>query len=149
MAIAYDATNPLFPLNEFTRSTDGGKHWIAGSISAFPDYILVGIAPVSATKCYGTMFSLDNSIAKIVKTSDGGATWTEKLSYDFGESFSFFADIYFFNANEGLAYGDQSDGYFTIFTTSDGGNSWTRVPEANMPAQFLQMKQVTFIPPRE
>src|SRR5689334_15122118 len=64
-AIAYDSTDPLAPLHEFTRSTDGGKHWIAGSISAFPDYILVGIAPVSATSCYGTMFSLNNSIAKI------------------------------------------------------------------------------------
>src|SRR5690349_12420184 len=74
-AMAYDSNDPLAPLNEFTRSTDGGKHWTAGSIAAFPDYILIGIAPISATMCYGTMFSLDNGIAKIVKTTDGGLTW--------------------------------------------------------------------------
>ncbi|MEO8088069.1 MAG: YCF48-related protein, partial [Bacteroidota bacterium] len=134
-AMAYDSNDPEGPpLTEFTRSTDGGKHWTAGSITAFPDYILIGIAPVSGTKCYGSIFSLDNTNAKIVKTTDGGATWTEQLNYDFNVSFGFFGNIYFFNANEGLAYGDQSNGYFTIFTTSDGGNNWTRVPQANLPA---------------
>ena len=136
-AMAYDATNPEGPpLTEFTRTIDGGKHWTAGNISAFPDYILIGIAPVSRTTCYGSIFSVDNTNAKIVKTTDGGVTWTEKLNYNFGEVFNFFGNIYFFNANEGLAYGDQSNGYFTIFTTSDGGNNWTRVPQANMPASL-------------
>jgi photosystem II stability/assembly factor-like uncharacterized protein len=129
----YDPNNPP-PINEFTRTTDGGKHWTAGSITAFPAYTLVGIAPISATKCYGSITNFDNGNAKVVKTTDGGITWTEQLNYDFGESFGFFADIYFFNAKEGILYGDQSDGYFTIFTTSDGGKNWTRVPEANMPA---------------
>jgi photosystem II stability/assembly factor-like uncharacterized protein len=133
-ALGYDSNDPTgTPLTDFTRTTDGGKNWTAGSMTAFPGYILIGIAPVSETTCYGSIFTFDNNIAKIVKTTDGGVTWTEKLSYDFGVSFGFFADIYFFNANEGLAYGDQSNGYFTIFTTSDGGNNWMRVPQANMP----------------
>ncbi|MEO5571058.1 MAG: T9SS type A sorting domain-containing protein [Bacteroidia bacterium] len=134
-AMAFDFNEPLLPLNEFTRTTDGGKHWTAGSIAAFPDYILLGIAPISGTTCYANMFTLNNGNVKIVKTTDGGATWTEKLNYDFPpDNFNFFSDVYFFNENEGLAFGDQTDGYFTIFTTSDGGNNWSRVPEANMPA---------------
>jgi Secretion system C-terminal sorting domain/Photosynthesis system II assembly factor YCF48 len=134
-AVAYDGTSPITaPVNDFTRTTDGGNHWTAGSISAFPDFDLVGIAPVSATLCYASIANLGNGNAKIVKTTNGGATWVEQLNYDFGASFGFFADIYFFNANDGLIYGDQSNGYITIFTTHDGGTHWTRVPQANLPA---------------
>ena len=122
------------PFHEFTRTIDGGNHWTAGSITAFPEFTLVGIAPLSATLCYGSLANFDNGITKVVKTTDGGIIWTEILNYDYGQPFSFFADIYFFNANEGLIYGDPSDGYFTIFTTQDGGSHWTRVPQANMPA---------------
>jgi photosystem II stability/assembly factor-like uncharacterized protein len=136
-AIGYDAINPLSsPVNDFTRSTDGGNNWTAGKIDAFPDYYFIGIAPVSGTVCYGTIANIDNGNTKVVKTTDGGTTWTEQLNYDYGEAFGFFADIYFFNANDGLVFGDQSDGYFTIFTTSDGGNHWTRVSQANMPASL-------------
>ncbi|MEO6166112.1 MAG: T9SS type A sorting domain-containing protein [Chitinophagales bacterium] len=132
--VAIDVVNAFRTINDFTRTTDGGNHWTAGNINLFPDYTLVGIAPLSATLCYGTIANFDTSIGKVVKTSDGGSTWTEQLNYDFGQTFSFFADIYFFNANEGLIFGDPSDGYFTIFTTQDGGSHWTRVPQANMPA---------------
>ena len=135
--IAGDAFIPVWevgPVNDFTRTTDGGNHWTAGKVNAFPDFTLVGIAPLSATLCYGSLANFENGIAKIVKTTNGGITWTEQLHYDFGEAFNFFADIYFFNANEGLVFGDKSNGYLTIFTTQDGGSHWTRVPEANMPA---------------
>ena len=135
--IGDDAFIPVWehaPVNDFTRTTDGGLHWTAGNISNFPDYNLVGIAPLSATLCYGSIANFETGTSKVVKTTDGGITWTEQLSFDFGESFGFFADIYFFNANEGLVYGDQSDGYMTIFTTQDGGNHWARVPQANLPA---------------
>jgi len=122
------------PHNEFTRTTDGGNHWTAGKLDAFPDFWFAGIAPLSATLCYASIANFDNGNAKIIKTTDGGITWTEQLNYEFGVTFGFFADIYFFNVNEGLVFGDQSNGYFTIFTTHDGGSHWTRVPQANMPA---------------
>ena len=132
-----DPVNPIsVMINEFTRTTDGGNHWTAGNINSFPDHYLNGIAPLSATLCYAAIANFNNGNAKIVKTTDGGITWTEQLNYDFGISFGFFGDIYFFNANEGLVFGDQSDGYFTIFTTQDGGAHWTRVPQANMPASL-------------
>lgn len=135
--VAGEAFDPIWevpPFNDFTRTTDGGNHWIPGKVTAFPDYILVGIAPLSATLCYGSLANFNTGNTKVVKTTDGGITWVEQFNYDFGATFAFFADIYFFNANDGLIYGDPSDGYFTIFTTNDGGAHWARVPEANMPA---------------
>ena len=80
--IAGDAFNPVWevaPINDFTRTTDGGDHWTAGKINAFPDFSLVGIAPLSATLCYGSLANFDNGISKVVKTTDGGITWTEQL----------------------------------------------------------------------
>jgi photosystem II stability/assembly factor-like uncharacterized protein len=135
--VAGEAFKPIWevpPFNDFRRTTDGGNYWIPGKATAFPDYILVGIAPLSATLCYGSLANFTTGETKIVKTTDGGITWIEQMSYDFGQAFGFFADIYFFNANDGLVYGDPTNGYFTIFTTHDGGAHWTRVPEANMPA---------------
>jgi hypothetical protein len=135
--VAGEAFKPIWevaPFNDFTRTTDGGNHWIPGKVTAFPDYILVGIAPLSATLCYGSLANFNTGETKIVKTTDGGITWIEQMSFDFGQLFGFFADIYFFNENDGLVYGDPTNGYFTIFTTHDGGAHWTRVPQANTPA---------------
>ena len=135
-AIAYDGTNAFgTPINEFTRTTDGGQTWTSGSISNLPDDYLIGLAPVSASLAYAsTLYTLDEGETfngRILKTTDGGITWTQQTTAD-GTGI-FFDDIWFFNANEGLVYGDQRDGYFTIYTTADGGNHWVRVPEANMP----------------
>jgi len=58
--------------------------------------------------------------------------------------FGFFADIYFFNANDGLVYGDVTNGYETIFTTHDGGNHWNRVPQSNMPTTVPDESSYTF-----
>jgi len=136
--VAGEPFKPLWEVpafNDFTRTTDGGNHWIPGKLTAFPDYILVAIAPLSATVCYGSIANFNTGNTRIVKTTDGGIAWTEQLNFDFGPGFEpFFADIYFFNANDGLIYGDPTNGYFTIFTTQDGGEHWTRVAQANMPA---------------
>jgi photosystem II stability/assembly factor-like uncharacterized protein len=78
--------------------------------------------------------------ATLMKTADGGAEWTkvesiEKLiglpvessSYNFG-----FSDIYFTNASRGWLignfYGRARSNIGGIFTTSDGGATWKRVP---------------------
>src|SRR5215212_8907995 len=56
--IGGDAFNPVWevpPSSDFTRTTDGGNHWTAGNVGAFPGYTLVGIAPLSATLCYGSL----------------------------------------------------------------------------------------------
>src|SRR5690606_35089027 len=39
----------------------------------------------------------------------------------------------FFDINNGITQGDPASGYFEIYTTTDGGTNWTRVPNANIP----------------
>ena len=43
-------------------------------------------------------------------------------------------DMKFFNSQDGVIFGDPLNGYFEIYTTSNGGNSWSRVPSENIPA---------------
>ena len=67
----------------------------------------------------------------IWKTIDGGATWTKQPTAQFNSpNYSFTNHVYFWNANEGVAMGDAADGYFEIYTTSNGGELWTRVPSS-------------------
>src|SRR5207244_217041 len=74
----------------------------------------------------------------IFKTTDGGATWNQQSAGStFTGTTSFPNSVYFYDANNGFILGDpdyqSSAGYFEIYTTSDGGTTWTRVPKANIP----------------
>ena len=42
--------------------------------------------------------------------------------------------MHFFNEDDGVAMGDPLGGYFEIYTTINGGEVWTRVPSADIPA---------------
>jgi photosystem II stability/assembly factor-like uncharacterized protein len=68
----------------------------------------------------------------LYKTTDGGVSWVN-MEAGYGAS-SFTNVICFVNDNDGFAQGDPIDGYYELYTTTDGGDTWTRVPEANIPA---------------
>jgi hypothetical protein len=62
---------------------------------------------------------------------DGGNTWNKQPTA-FTEIYSFPDVIHFWNENEGVAIGDALPN-FEIYTTSNGGVQWNRVPDAKMP----------------
>ena len=68
----------------------------------------------------------------IYKTTDRGTTWTPATGV-FANATSFPNTIHFFDQNNGLAMGDPVDGYFEIYTTTDAGVNWVRVPSNNIP----------------
>lgn len=112
----------------FTRSTDGGQTWTAGTFNAGTGLSM--IFAIDANTCWAVFNTGANQ--GLYKTEDGGSTWTKKGTA-YGSS-SFANVIHFFNDNEGFAQGDPLGGYFELYTTTDGGESWTRVPESNIPA---------------
>jgi photosystem II stability/assembly factor-like uncharacterized protein len=70
--------------------------------------------------------------SKIWKTIDGGNTWSEK----YYASSNVCGSIYFFDSNNGIYLGDPNplnSSEWNLLTTTDGGDTWVRVPSSNYP----------------
>ena len=119
------------PVQEFTRTINGGDLWEADLIDG---------APTDGDTAM--IFALDDMTAwvpihtgnpqGIWKTSDGGQTWVQQTTADFTGGFP--NCVHFWNENNGWCMGDPVDGYYEIYTTIDGGDTWVRVPSSDIPA---------------
>lgn len=118
-------------------SKDGGQTWVRNN------YQMGSFAPGAFT--LGTFSAVNDSTAYIIaagldaagtanngvfKTINGGKNWTKLPGAFSAASFPNF--VYFWNANEGVAIGDAyPNQYFEIYTTSNGGQTWSQVQAAN------------------
>jgi len=90
---------------------------------------------MSATKAYIPMYKVSgNNPQGIYVTSDSGYTWTRQTTASFSNSNSFPDCVHFFNATDGWALGDPINGSFEMYTTTNGGTTWTQVSASNIPA---------------
>jgi len=134
-ATAYDGPNPTNYIREFTKTTNGGTTWWPGTIT-FTNSTNYGVSNIFAMSdmiCYACLFPISGTGGKIVKTTNGGISWTEQTTADFTGSWADF--VHFFNTNDGVSVGDPtiSGGDFVIYTTSNGGSTWTQVAGGNIP----------------
>ena len=121
--------------NSIAYTLDGGVTWTTKEL---PEPILNnagGFAAVSATTAYIVVSSGEKGI---YKTIDAGDTWVLQPT-GFNADSDFPNVIYFWNENEGIAVGDAffvngERTFFEIYTTTNGGEQWNAVPNANMPA---------------
>ena len=129
--------NLTVPLNEITRTVDGGNTWNPLYIGGIPNDVVLGIAPVSSSTCYAISWDIVNYTGgRILKTADGGSNWSTISDTATMFAGGFPDNIAFFDANNGVANGDPNGGYHEIYTTSNGGATWTRVQQANIPAML-------------
>lgn len=125
-ALPVDATGAI--VDGFTKSLDAGLTWFPGTFNAGTG--LSQLFAIDANNCWAVFNT--GATQGLYKTVNSGTTWVKK-----GTAFgaSSFADIlHFFNATDGLAMGDPIGGYFEIYTSDDGGDTWIRVPSVNIPA---------------
>ena len=138
-ANAFDNTNQLDPsytIKEYTRSTDGGNTWTAGSINLGPNSTDMGSTSITATSATTAWISVSpgaTNTGGIWKTIDSGVNWTKQPTALFNSTDSYANFVYFWDANNGIAQGDPEGGEFEIYTTTDGGTNWTRVNGSNIP----------------
>ena len=111
------------------RTTDGGATWQKLTVTSdaldFRD-----IDAVDAQTAY--VLAIGNGPAsRIYKTTDAGKTWTMQFKNE--DPKAFLDAMSFWDANNGIVFGDSVDGQLYIMTTSDGGRVWSRVPPASLP----------------
>src|SRR5213075_460603 len=111
------------------RTDDGGATWkkitVTGDALDFRD-----IDAIDENTAY--VLSIGNGAAsRIYKTNDAGKTWVLQFRND--DPKRFLDAMSFWDANHGLVIGDSIDRRFDILLTSNGGQSWTRVPPDVLP----------------
>ncbi len=121
----------------FVRTADGGKTWRFDSIPSPAGYALGSLSAIDGNTCYASMYDgSDGQGGGIYKTTNGGAAWKHLEPGKLLDDNSFADFVYFFDAKNGLAVGDN-DGTDTstlqIYTTCDEGKTWQRVPKQNIP----------------
>lgn len=132
-ATAYDGSVQSAPeIQEFTRTTNGGALWQAHTITGYTGWGLAMIYAIDSMTAWIPVWNGTGGGA-IIKTIDGGDTWTQVTTTEFAAPAGFPNVAHFWDANNGFAMGDPNGGYFEIYTTTDGGNTWTRVPQADIP----------------
>ena len=114
---------------QVVHTEDGGNTWKNVGLPddfKLPDMALdMGVAPNDAL-LYGMSYADEDNVwvsgefGTIIKSSDGGQTWTQQVS---GLESTLFG-IYFWDAMNGMTVGIDS----VILVTADGGETWTPRP---------------------
>ena len=141
-ALGYDGGNniPSYAyLKDFVVTQNGGSTWTAktlntGTVTIGDSIGISNITLVNASTAYAGLFDANYSNAAAIgiwKTTDFGTTWT-KTTAPFTTA-SWVDAVHFFDANNGVAFGDPvgTPLCFEVYTTADGGNTWTHVPNTN------------------
>jgi photosystem II stability/assembly factor-like uncharacterized protein len=115
-------------------TTDGGNHWQLVSLPAVTGvHLLSGYAIDMNIAWIVLDDTAGTSNGGIFKTINGGNDWIKQGTAYPGAG-GHPSEIYFFNADSGLCVGEPRNGYWEIYTTTDGGTNWIRVPSASIPA---------------
>ncbi|MFL6277443.1 MAG: WD40/YVTN/BNR-like repeat-containing protein [Blastocatellia bacterium] len=114
----------------FTRTTDGGASWQAGTVPGAEPLDFRDVEAFDANTAYLLSAGKDQ-LSRIYKTSDGGAHWALQFTNHLPEAF--FDAMAFWDRDHGIALSDPVNGRFVMVTTDNGGRTWNDVPATNLP----------------
>ena len=136
-AAGYDGSGAAAATQDVSVTSDGGTTWTPHVISGAAGQSISMITAVDANNAWAALYKVSGSnLQGIYHTSDGGATWARQgTSTQFNGAASFPDIVYFWDANNGVAMGDPNPANtkFEIYTTTDGGTTWTVVDPASLP----------------
>ena len=120
---------------QVARTVNAGQTWTVTNLpvqtSAEEDF--TALSAISASMAWVTT-TVGGAGGRILKTTDGGLTWTTQSGPTvYGNSNSYPDLIHFFSATDGVTVGDavNPSSPLEIFTTTNGGLTWT--PVTNSP----------------
>ncbi len=113
------------------RTVNGGESWTSHPVPDADSLQFRDIHAADATTAW-VMSAGTGAVSRIYHTANAGASWT--LQHVNPDSAGFYDCFAFWDARHGFLYGDEVGGRLVVRTTADGGATWTRVPDAALPA---------------
>ncbi|MBK9962539.1 MAG: T9SS type A sorting domain-containing protein [Saprospiraceae bacterium] len=125
----------------FYSTSDGGQIWNSGrfDIAEARSPYISALGAWDAKTAWASIYGVGDGTNTIFTTSDGGGHWTESTLDIFKNESSYVNAISFKDSLNGFMFGDPTpvpggvDYFFEIYTTVDGGKTWSRVPRENIP----------------
>ncbi|MBD3748728.1 MAG: oxidoreductase [Sphingobacteriales bacterium] len=112
----------------------GSNGWIAKTINGkdfewwqISGYEKIDFRDIEAFSDQDAIILSAGSPAYIFKTMDGGKSWEKK--YENNDSNIFLDGMDFWNAKEGIAFGDPINGIMQLLMTKDGGETWENISD--------------------
>ncbi len=118
---------------DFSRSTNGGSSWQAGSVDLLEGYGLGMICAHDALNAWACLQSMADTGGYVIRTGDGGQNWIIQPTAVFSVNPEI---IHFYDADSGVVIGQPRNGAFEIWVTTDGGNNWDSIPASDMPVAY-------------
>ncbi len=115
---------------QFLKTTDGGENWLVKVVPGADSLDFRDVEAFDANHAF-LMSAGPGEKSRIYKTSDGGRTW--QLQFTNPHPDGFLDGITFWDADNGIAYGDPVDGHPFIIITRDGGATWVQMPPESIP----------------
>ena len=114
------------------RTLDGGQTWQVRAVPGAEALDFRGLAAFDKqTAVLVSAGRAEQGQARIYRTADGGGTW--QLVFQTQEKGVFLDGVAFWDARNGLVFGDPVDGKWYLLRTRDGGRSWQRIAPLNLP----------------
>ena len=113
------------------RTVDGGLSWQAIAVPDADSLDFRDVHAVDENVVYLMSAGLGKQ-SRIYKTKDGGQNWQLQFLNTIPEGF--LDGIAFWDDQTGLAYGDPLHGHLFVLKTTDGGATWHRIMNENIPA---------------
>ena len=112
------------------RTVNGGLSWQAVTVPGADSLDFRDVYAIDDNRAY-LMSAGPGKGSRIYKTIDGGQSWQLQFLNTIPEGF--FDGIAFWNEKTGLVYGDPLDGHLFILKTTNGGATWRRIANQNIP----------------
>ena len=108
------------------RTTDGA-HWQVIDVTGVADAAGLDFRDIHAIDARSAlvMSAGPGALSRIYRTDNGGASWRLLATNQFADGF--WDAMAFWDADNGIVFGDPVKGRFQVYVTADGGTNWRQL----------------------
>lgn len=120
---------------EIMFTHDGGTSWQTSIIDTTDSFVAANVFASDGQKAW-LAGSLAGGETFLYRTIDGGQSWTQMLAEN-ENTIGIVIGLHFFDGQTGICWGNDvslfQGGSITVYRTTDGGDNWQKVEDANLP----------------